>query len=581
MAKDPVGERLRVLAVFSVPAGQALLDLRRERKGLGQLVAEVVGGGTPRALDLRVLQYGATPERLREALDEAEGWDVVHFAGHGAPGRLVLEDEAGRPTLVDTAEVVKWLRKARRRLKLVSLSACSSGAFVVAQSLQDMGVEPHDLAPEPTVGASHGLALEVMERAETTVVAMRYPVVDDFAIAFGLALFRGLWANGMDTAAATAWALEHSARFPPTATAPALSAFTPAVFGPAAGGLHLTPPKGKAQTDLKMAGFDPEPARFVGRVAVMTRANAALARDGEHRGVVLHGMAGAGKTACALELAYGQRDNFAELVWCRCPDEGPGADEEAAGALARLSGRLETALGVALAGKAHGLAQLQGLADQLSEAMENTAVLVVLDNAESLLSAQGAWLDPRWDALVTALVSHEGRGRVVLTSRRPPAGPHGLAVEAVHALGPHEAVLLARQLPNLSRMLAGQPGATRSSGPSLVRAVLEATGGHPKLLELADAQVGDAPVLDAMLATAAEEWERQGVDPSAFLAAASDGADPVAGYVALVRSWAGQALAGLDQAAVLMLQLLVRADSADRGPDTVRVNWGNLWRRLG
>ena len=98
VAKDPVGDRLRVLAVFSVPAGQALLDLRRERKGLGQLVAEVVGGGTPRALDLRVLQYGATAERLREALDEAEGWDVVHLAGHGAPGRLMLEDEAGRPT---------------------------------------------------------------------------------------------------------------------------------------------------------------------------------------------------------------------------------------------------------------------------------------------------------------------------------------------------------------------------------------------------------------------------------------------------------------------------------------------------
>ncbi len=581
VAKDPVGERLRVLAVFSVPAGQSLLDLRRERKGLGELVAEVAGGGTPRALDLRVLQYGATAERLREALDEDEGWDVVHFAGHGEPGRLMLEDEAGKPTVVDTAELVKWLRKARHRLKLVSLSACSSGAFVVAQTLKDMDVEAHDLAPEPTVGASHGLALEVMDRAETTVVAMRYPVVDDFAIAFGLALFRGLWDKGKDTAAATAWALERSVTFPPTAAAPALAAFTPAVFGPAAGALHLAPPEGTPQTDLKMAGFDAEPARFVGRVAVMTRANAALARHSPQRGVVLHGMAGAGKTACALELAYGQRGNFAELVWCRCPNEGTGTDKEAADALGKLAGRLDTALRLPLAGKADKLDQIEALAEQISEAMENTSVLVVLDNVESLLSAQGSWLDPRWKALVTALVTHPGRGRVVLTSRRPPTGLDGLAVEAVHALGPHEAVLLARQLPNLSRLLKGETVATRDSGPALVRAVLEATGGHPKLLELANAQVGTGPVLDAMLADAAQQWQQQGVDPSAFLTAAGRGVDKVAGYVALVGSWANQALAGLDEAAVLMLQFLVRADAADRDPETVRVNWADLWRRLG
>ena len=127
---------------------------------------------------------------------------------------------------------MKWLRKARRRLKLVSLSACSSGAFVVAQTLKDMDLEPNDLGPEPTVGASHALALEVMERAETTVVAMRYPVVDDFAIAFGLGLFRGLWAKGKNSAAAVAWAVEHSASFPSPPLPPPCPPSPPACSAP-------------------------------------------------------------------------------------------------------------------------------------------------------------------------------------------------------------------------------------------------------------------------------------------------------------------------------------------------------------
>ena len=204
------------------------------------------------------------------------------------------------------------------------------------------------------------------------------------------------------------------------------------------------------------------------------------------------------------------------------PQRGPRADEEAAGALARLAGRLETALGVALAGKAHGLAQLQAWPTSSARPWRTRRCWWCSTTPSRCSAPQGAWLDPRWDALVTALVSHEGRGRVVLTPAAPLAGPHGLGVEAVHALGPHEAVLLARELPDLSRMLAGQPGATRAGGPFLVRAVLEATAGTPAVG--AGRRPGRRrPVLEAMLATAAEEWERQGVDPSAFLATPATG----------------------------------------------------------
>jgi len=62
---------------------------RRERYELVQLVREIAAGG--RSADVRVLQYGVTRRRLREVLEEAEGWDVIHISGHGAPGELMLE----------------------------------------------------------------------------------------------------------------------------------------------------------------------------------------------------------------------------------------------------------------------------------------------------------------------------------------------------------------------------------------------------------------------------------------------------------------------------------------------------------
>ncbi len=70
---------------------------------------------------------------------------------------------------------------------------------------------------------------------------------------------------------------------------------------------------------FKMAGFPASPERFVGRTAVMTRASAALARKSRVPAVLLHGMPGGGKTACALELAYNHEHAFDRLVWYKAP----------------------------------------------------------------------------------------------------------------------------------------------------------------------------------------------------------------------------------------------------------------------
>ena len=74
-----------------------------------------------RAADVRVLQYGVTRDRLRDVLEEDEGWDVIHISGHGAPGELLLETEAGLPDRVSAAELAGLLDLARERVKLVTI----------------------------------------------------------------------------------------------------------------------------------------------------------------------------------------------------------------------------------------------------------------------------------------------------------------------------------------------------------------------------------------------------------------------------------------------------------------------------
>src|SRR5690606_15753112 len=65
--KLPVGERLRRVAVFSLPTESTALGLRRERYELGRLVRRLAAR-RGLAVDLEVLQYGVTQQRLARAL---------------------------------------------------------------------------------------------------------------------------------------------------------------------------------------------------------------------------------------------------------------------------------------------------------------------------------------------------------------------------------------------------------------------------------------------------------------------------------------------------------------------------------
>jgi len=124
---EPIGDRLRVLAVFSLPTEGSAIALRRERYELERLM-DRIAQTHHRALDLRVLQYGATRKRLQDVIEEGEGWDILHFSGHGLNAALVLENADGSRDDITSDDLCHLLKPARRRLKLVTLSSCLSAA---------------------------------------------------------------------------------------------------------------------------------------------------------------------------------------------------------------------------------------------------------------------------------------------------------------------------------------------------------------------------------------------------------------------------------------------------------------------
>ena len=104
VAKEPVEKALRILAAFSLPVRANPLNLRRERYGLQRLVRDL-NQTQNLAVELRVLQYGATRDTLQEALEEAEGWDIIHLSGHGQQGELLLEDDRGGSDTINAEEL--------------------------------------------------------------------------------------------------------------------------------------------------------------------------------------------------------------------------------------------------------------------------------------------------------------------------------------------------------------------------------------------------------------------------------------------------------------------------------------------
>jgi len=584
----PVGNRLRLLALFSLPPTTSPLNLRRERQMLRQLVTELTGAAGL-AVELKVLQYGVTRDSLRTVLQEGAGWDVVHFSGHGAAGSLFLEDATGGFDLVSSADLAGLLRLTRKQLKLVTLSACHSAAATVEQTLAWLGIDaPPRRDQGGTRKSAETEAPPVVARAlvaalDAGVVAMRYAVEDEFAVDLAHQLYTHLFRNEQPLPRAAQLALSAATDDGEAASVGALSVATPALFGARAADLTLTPP---LQTDTSfkapatgLFGFPKEPPRFVGRVAAMTRASAALARQSGQAGVLFHGMAGAGKTACAVELAHhhAAAGRFRAFVWYQAPEEGKDI------ALARrdFALALEKQLpDVALVHLVDRPEELRAWLPRFRQTLRDTAALIVLDNLETLLTPAGAWRDPFWGEVMAALLGHGGLTRTVLTSRVPPAGlPAPVAVVPVHALARDEALLLARELPGLGALIRGAAaGIGVAEGRDLARRALRVVQGHPKLIELAEGRAADPAVLRDQVERAEAAWAGGALD--AFFTDGESRGD-AEDFFRQLEGWTNGIAATLPEAARTLFYFLCALEEDDREGWIVEAKWADLWRRLG
>jgi hypothetical protein len=516
----------------------------------------------------------------------------------------------GSPDPVSTADLVDLLGPTRRRLKLAVASACESAADTTAQTLRLIGLDEQADALEAAEAAASGprtaqvpgLARALARDLDCAVVAMRYPVTDEFAMGFGDILYERLLSRRQSVDTAVARAAAEAAGPVPSASRPAISLATPGAFGTRAAGLTLAAPRERPLLDpatQRMAYFPDEPERFVGRLDAMAAAGTALAPGSGRTSVLLHGMAGGGKTACALELAYRHQDSFAAAAFWQAPtrqDEWARQDEWG-GALADFANRMEIQLGdygFTIAAHIGTEARLAAFLPRLRRLLKVNGLLLVLDNLETLLTPEGAWRDPRWGPLMTALTGHDGESRVIVTTRIVPAGldkePAGggqsrpgpssgaasrVVTLPVHALSLDESATLARELPNLRGLLHADPGPARAgtvvdadADRDRVFRVLRVVQGHPKLMELADAAAADRDRLDGQLA-AAEAAAGPGLE--AFFRDGESTLDPGQFLGALV-GWTRAALGVLSPEARLMAEFVSCLEDGDREWNLIKVN---------
>ncbi|MGH3800691.1 MAG: hypothetical protein ACRDTD_11245 [Pseudonocardiaceae bacterium] len=335
----------------------------------------------------------------------------------------------------------------------------------------------------------------------------------------------------------------------------------------------LAPPVGKPVFDPRdevMARFPAEPARFVGRAEAMATASTALAPASGRTAVVFHGMAGAGKTTCAVELAYRRQRGFVALAFWSAPTD----PDQFSDALRLLAVALEAQLrdyGFAMVEEIATLERLQNFLPTLSAVFADAGLLLVLDNLETLLTPDGQWRDLRWVPLIGALTGHKGSSRVILTSRIVPTGlnPDTVLIRPVHSLSRDESLWLVRRLPNLRALL---------HTVALGRCVLTLAQGHPKLLELADAAAAEPARLAYQLAEI--EATVDGAARAAFLTEGDTRLDAEQ-LLATFTAWTITVAATLPAPARLLLQVLCRIEETDRDTSVIGVNWVALWRRLG
>ena len=192
----------------------------------------------------------------------------------------------------------------------------------------------------------------------------------------------------------------------------------------------------------------------------MTRASAALAAESEKSGVLFHGMAGAGKTSCAKELAFQHQaaGRFQAFVWYKAPDP----DKDIQLALHDLALAMEKQLpGFTMVHVVDSVAALKAWLPRLTECSKTTP---------SRRARQPGKLAERLRTMARRALGHADRGaadarRVVADSPHQPHPARRAAALERNRSGACVAACrsspVVRELPNLQQLLDGKASPLR------------------------------------------------------------------------------------------------------------------------
>ncbi len=544
---------LRVLYVSAAARHSRPLSTRRERREIQRMFEREVY--PTRKIVVDFLAHGVTRGQIHERVKDRGGYHVVHWSGHGHRDRLELAGVRGLPDTLSGQELLDLFFDAGGFLpRLVFLSACHSGDVEQVKDWQSFlatarGEEPGTRAafkdlPERDIeiveqpgytGAAHAL----LQGGVPSVVAMRYAIGDEYALALALDFYRSLFADTEPKSAAAALTLARKALLAKgrsdAARFSAADPATPVLYGDEDPGLRWANERSPSLdtrdrrlhriAELTLADHP----SFVGRgweLANLGTSFISTTRNADAKSVALiTGLGGMGKTALAAEAFDLWNQRFEWVLLYQAKPNALSLESTLRDLHLRLyseRGLYHRHFQVRPADAIHretesdftGPGRITRLTQNLVRALRDEAILLVLDNFESNLkpeqepgdSTEPLWAcqDPEWDRCLALLATElvGAPSRVLITCRRQlaalagDAAPHCLRVR-LQPLPAGEAALYLREHAGLSRMVFGRDEAEKA----LAERLLQASRFHPLLMDrLARLATGDPDLREQLLA---------------------------------------------------------------------------------
>lgn len=516
------GEPLRVLLVFTDVHGGRPMAARVERERLRELFYDEIM--PDRQVMLDILSHGVSRDLLRQKLQDAGGYHVIHWSGYGQEltGSPAPEGDIAR--LLRGSDLADLLAEAGGFIpELVFLSAAHSGPLGPIHNWNELRervlgeTPPSSIEPAPsgrrTVAqliernaGSSNTALELARAGVPQVVVTRHPAGSSYARRLARRFYRALLGADVPQPADSALALAQRELLadPRKAEMHPLDHASAIVLGERA--LRFDIERG-ASPDLELRRPQPQPLlrgrsdldpprAFAGRSGELGQLAAVWLPKRGAAVALLHGKEGLGKTLLAAEAIHLWHRQFHFVIALGVRGQGLSLDDfyrEIDKRLMRASPvyrerckeNEERRVFLPARQDLTGPERFELLRDNLIDVLSTASILVVIDGFDVNLGAipiENGYLcaDPEWDVLLQAFVERLADvtgSRILVTSRSPIASlaSSGEVVPVeLQPLMAHEALSLFEGTETLAGLLRGSVPERE-----IAWRVLEVTAGNP------------------------------------------------------------------------------------------------------